>query len=104
MDKYNVNITETAFEDLTSIALYIKDELKEPVVAEKLIAKIKEGIFSLDISPCRHGLVRDKMLAKQGYRPLYVENYIVFYIVTEETKRVDISRVLYARRNWVKIL
>ena len=54
MDKYNVNITNTAFEDLKSIALYIKDELKEPVVAEKLIAKIKEGIFSLDISPCRH--------------------------------------------------
>ena len=104
MDKYNVNITGTAFEDLKSIALYIKDELKEPVVARKLIAKIKEGIFSLDVSPCRHGLVRDKVLAKQGYRLLYVENYIVFYIVIEESKRVGVLRVLYARRNWVNIL
>ena len=104
MDKYSVNITDAAFEDLKSITLYIKDELKEPIIAEKLIAKIKEGIFSFDSLPCRQGLVRDKMLAKQGYRPLYIENYIIFYIVTEEIKRVDISRVLYARRNWVKLL
>ena len=41
---------------------------------------------------------------KQGYRPLYVENYIVFYVVVEESKRVDILRVLYARRNWVDFL
>ena len=104
MDKYNVNITNTAFEDLKSIALYIKDELKDPVAAGKLIAKIKKRIFSLDISPCRHRLVRDKIFARQGYRLLYVENYIVFYIVTEESKRVDVSRVLYARRNWINIL
>jgi len=104
MDKYKVNITDTAFEDLKSIALYIREELKEPIVAKNLIAKIKTGIFSLDNSPCRHGLVRDNILSRQGYRPLYVENYVVFYIVSEENKHVDVSRVLYARRNWINIL
>jgi Plasmid stabilization system protein len=104
MSKYSVNITATAFEDLKSIALHIKDELKEPLAAEKLIARIKGLVFSLDTFPHRHELVRDKILAKQGYRPLYVENHIVFYIVSDENKRVDILRVLYAKRDWMRLL
>ena len=45
MDKYTVNVTDTAFKDLAGITLYISDELKQPAGAEKLIAKIKESIY-----------------------------------------------------------
>ena len=104
MDKYLVNVTETAFKDLNGIALYIKNELKEPVIAEKLVARLKKAIFSLDTSPHRYPLLRDNALAAQGYRGMFVENYAVFYVVDETGKTVDISRVLYARRNWVDLL
>ena len=104
MIEYHVNVTETAFDDLSSIALYIKDTLKEPVVSEGQIARIKKGIFSLNTSPLRHPLVRDKMLAEQGYRSMFVDNYTIFYIVNEDSNIVDISRVQYSRRNWADLL
>jgi len=104
MDEYSVHITQTAFDDLASIALYIRDTLKEPVVAENQLVRIQKAIFSLDFSPCRHPLVRDKTLAAQGYRSLFVDNYTIFYIVSEKEKTVDISRVQYSRRNWAELL
>ena len=104
MNKYFVNITNTAFEDLKEIAQYIKHELKEPANAMNVIAEIKKAIFSLDNTPYRHSLVRDKNLAQMGYRRLFVGNYTVFYIVSENELIVDIVRVLYSRRNWEKLL
>ncbi|MCL2320617.1 MAG: type II toxin-antitoxin system RelE/ParE family toxin [Oscillospiraceae bacterium] len=104
MSKYFVNITNTAKDDLKDIARYIKNELKEPDVAINLIQKIKKAIYSLDNKPYRNALVRDKDLVRFGYRFLVVGNYIVFYIILEEEQIVDIVRVIYARRNWEKIL
>jgi len=104
MDNYHVNVTDTAFEDLESIALYIKDELKEPDLAVKLVLELKKSIFSLDALPLRHALVNDKAIAGQGYRGFLVGNYIIFYTVSEYSKTVDISRILYVRRNWEKLL
>ena len=104
MDNYRVNVTQSAFEDLKSIALYIKDNLKEPITAEKQVLRIKEAILSLDQLPYRHSLVRDKLLASQGYRSIFVDNYTIFYIIAENEKTVSISRIQYSRTNWVDIL
>jgi toxin ParE1/3/4 len=104
VDKYHVNVTETAFEDLAAIARYVKEELKEPAIAEKLTAKLKKAVFSLETSPRRYALLRDAALAARGYRGVFVDNYAVFYIVAENGKTVDVSRVLYARRNWIDLL
>ena len=104
MNEYSVNVTETAFADLEEIARYIKDELKEPAIAVRIIAEIKKAIFSLNTSPRRHPSVRDKNLARVGFRCLFVGNYTVFYIVSETEPVVDATRVLYSRRNWEKLL
>ena len=101
---YEVFITETAFNDLADIAFYVADSLQEPDISKKLIEKIKEGIFSLENLPNRNNLVNDKYLASKGYRKLSVENYLVFYIVSDDENIVYVSRVLYAKRNWVDLL
>ena len=103
-DEYYVNITQTAFDDLMSIAVYIRDTLKEPVIAINQVTKIKEVIFSLKDFPCRQPLVRNKMLAAQGYRSITVDNYTIFYVVNERDNIVNISRALYSRRNWGDLL
>ena len=101
---YEVFITETAFKDLADIAFYVSDALQEPDISKKLIATIKEGVFSLENLPNRNALVTDKYLASKGYRKLLVENYLVFYIVSDDEKMVYVSRVLYAKRNWMDLL
>jgi hypothetical protein len=52
----------------------------------------------------RNPLVTDERLSKQGISIIIIDNYIVFYILFEEHKRVTILRILHSRRDWVKLL
>lgn len=104
MRTYNIQITEPAEEDLYEIGAYISKELLEPETAKKVISKIAKEINSLEDMPLRNALVVDERLAYKGIRKIMVDNYIVFYIVTEESKTVTIIRILYSRRDWLNIL
>lgn len=104
MKKYSALITHTATEDLKSIASYISHELREPSIAKKLVENIKETVMSLEEMPTRHSLLRDANLAVQGIRKIMVDNYILFYIVSEKDNVVTIVRILYCRRNWANLL
>ncbi len=104
MKQYKVLMTEPAVDDLQGIVQYISDELLEPVIAKKLVGKIKEALMSLDKLPTRHALVADERLAAQGIRKLIVENYIAFYMISEKDETVTVIRILYSRRDWEHLL
>ncbi len=104
MNTYDIQITEPAEIDLQAIVSYISKELLEPEVARKVITKIAQGINSLEVMPLRNALVSDKRLAYKGIRKIIVDNYIIFYIVTEESKTVTIIRILYNRRDWLSLI
>jgi toxin ParE1/3/4 len=104
MNKYDIEITEPAENDLIEIGHYIKYELLEPQIALKTIDKISSKILELENMPLRNELVNDERLAIQGIRKLVVNNYIVFYNVSEKFKMVTIIRILYAKRNWLELL
>jgi addiction module RelE/StbE family toxin len=97
-------ITEPAEADLHEIADYIAVELKEPSAAQHLMAKLAEAILELEQMPLRYALVSDERLAYQGIRKLVVENYLVFYVVSEKNKVVTIIRVLSGKREWNSLL
>lgn len=104
MSAYDIQITEPAEKDLYEIGTYISKELLEPETAKKVILKVVKVINSLGDMPLRNALVADERLAYKGIRKIIVDNYIVFYIVTEENKTVIIIRILYGRRNWMNLL
>lgn len=104
MSAYYIQIAEPAEKDLNEIALYISKELLEPETAKKVISKVAKGIFSLEELPLRNAVVADEKLAHLGIRKIMVDNYIVFYIVNEESKTVTIIRILYSRREWINLL
>lgn len=104
MSTYNIEISEPAEKDLYKIGVYISKELLEPETAKRVISKIAKGINSLEEMPLRNTLVLDERLAHKGIRKILVDNYIVFYIVTEESKTVTIIRILYGRRDWINLL
>ncbi len=104
MSIYNIEITEPAENDLCEISHYISKELLEPDIAKKVVGKIGNAILNLEEMPLRNGLVEDERLALQGIRKIMIDNYIVFYIVTEEHKTVTIARILYNRRSWISLL
>ncbi len=104
MKQYKVLMTEPAVDDLQAIVQYTSDELLEPVIAKKLVGKIKEAVMSLDKLPTRHALVADEHLGAQGIRKLIVENYIMFYMISEKDETVTIIRILYSKRDWKHLL
>jgi len=102
--KFSIMITAPAEADLLEIADYIAHELKEPAAAQHLMAKLAEAILELEQLPFRYALVSDERLAYQGIRKLVVDNYLVFYIVSENNKLVTIVRVVYGKREWNNLL
>lgn len=104
MKRYKILMTEPATDDLVDITEYIAKELREPVTAQKLVSKIKNAVMSLAKMPTRYATVSDVHLAAQGIRKLPVENYIVFYVVSEQDEAVTVIRILYGRRDWEQLL
>jgi len=104
MDEYKVNITEPAENDLHDIVHYISSQLNAPIAALHMIQTMKESIAQLKTTAHAYPIVRDDRLASMGYRPLVIKNYIVFYVVNEKEKLIDVDRILYARRDWQNIL
>jgi len=54
--------------------------------------------------PQKCSFVTDERLTMLGYRNLPVKNYIIFFTINEKSKVVDVERILYARRDWQRIL
>lgn len=104
MERYRVDISEPAENDLHNIVRYISAQLSAPITALKMMDIIEEAIAVLAIMPQKCPFAVDERLAMLGYHKLLVKNYIVFFTIDERLKVVDIERILYARRNWRHIL
>jgi len=104
MKAYKINITDTAKQDIRDIKAYITNELHEPVTAVNITNVVLDAIDTLEQMPDRVALVKDKRLAAQGVRPLYVKNYTVFFRIDNSLYIVEIVRVLYSHRDWASIL
>ncbi len=101
--RYAIKLTTPAHADLDDIFLYVSRELSAPNAAAKLIDDIISAVHLLRDNPLLAPVSRDNKLASEGYRTLFVRNYVVFYVVNEKAKEVVIHRVLYGRRSlrWV---
>lgn len=104
MISYHITISEPAENGLNAIVDYIAIELRNPLAAKYFIFKITNAVFSLEQMPKRNTLINSDRLAAKGIRRLIVENYIVFYIVSDSNHSVTIIRILYKRRNWNDLL
>ena len=97
---YHVNTTETAERDLLDAAIYIAQTLSNKAAANRLLDKADTAAKSLSQNPMRQPLVNNEFLAAKGLRSLPVNNYLLFYVVRENTKSVNIIRFIHSRRDW----
>lgn len=104
MTSYKIQITEPTENDLRGAGLYISNQLLKPSTTKKAVNKISESIIKLVELPLHNALVSDERLSLQRVRRILIDNYIVFYMVTEETKTVTILRILNNRRDWINLL
>jgi len=104
MEKYKIDISNTATQDIRGIFQYITNDLQEPITANKTVDTVIDAIFTLESMPERIGFVRDSRLAKMEIRGLQVKSYTVFFRINETQGTVDVIRVLYSRRDWKNVL
>ena len=100
----NVVISFEAEEDIQGIYDYIKHNLCAPKAAARTANKIYEQIISLDASPKRYRLYDREPWKSRGLRKMPVDNFVVLYIVDENSKTVTVLRVFYGGRDIDKLI
>ena len=68
MNKYKIQFSKDARKDLIDTYSYIKYNLQEPAIAEKLIAKIREEINKLKDNPTIYAVIQDEIIKKREIR------------------------------------
>ena len=102
MNKYSIEYSKDAKQDLVDIKKYIKYNLNEPHTANKLITKIRKEIDNLPLNPEIYSIIDDDIIKRLELRKIIVGNYIVFYRILKS--KIQIVRIMYGRSNWIALL
>jgi addiction module RelE/StbE family toxin len=84
-------------QELNAIVEYIIFTLEAPQAALNLLDELEKSINNLKTFPLAHRLYRPVKPIQTEYRVLTVKNYLVFYVVLDET--IEIHRIIYRKRN-----
>lgn len=99
-----MDVSEPAENDLRNIVRYIASQLSAPISALHMMELLEEAMGGLSDMPQRCSLVADERLSQMGYRKLIVKNYVVFFSIDEKNKVIDVERILYGMRDWLRFL
>ena len=101
---YIVKITTQAEEQLHEITKYISFELRAPKAALHLLDIIEHSISSLSKLPQRIALTEEEPWHTYGVHKMPVNNFLVYFWVDEENSKVQVTAIVYNRRDQLKHL
>lgn len=101
---YEVKITRQAQEQMAEIVDYISHELFAPVAASNLLDKMEKSILALAQFPERNQLIDEEPWKTEGIRKIVVYNFLVYYWINEVEKKVQVTAVIYSKRNQIEQL
>ena len=101
---YKLEYLPIAQQDMIDIVRYISYELKNPDAAEHLAEKFVEAAESVLDFPYALPVYQPMASLKHEYRKILVQNFLMFYWIEEEKKLVTIARVIYAKRDFLRLL
>jgi toxin ParE1/3/4 len=99
---YRLKISPEAKDDLAELKDYISKELCNPQAAKNLVSKITKKIRGLTEYPGMGSPLSSVLDIPTDYRFFVCDNYLIFY--RYEDGIVFVSRILYGRRNYTRIL
>ncbi len=104
MNVYAVKITRQAQAQLEEIARYIAFVLREPQTALRLLDSLEAEIASLSRFPGRAALTEEEPWHSQGIHKLSVKNYLIYFWIDEDHRRVQVTAVIHGSRDQKKQL
>ncbi|MCI8508275.1 MAG: type II toxin-antitoxin system RelE/ParE family toxin [Lachnospiraceae bacterium] len=100
--KYRLSYLPLFYEDLDEKVTYIAEKLKNPKAANDLLDKVEEAIMErlpLAESFELYHSVRER---RYSYYRIYVDNYIIYYVVIDDDPNdliMEVRRFLYNGQN-----
>ena len=104
MNEYEVRVTRQALEQMKEIVHYISNDLIAPDAAGNLLDKMKAEITKLSSFPKKQSLIDEEPWRTDGVRKLVVNNFLIYYWVDDENNRVQVTAVIYSRRDQIRQL
>ena len=97
---YKLEYLPVARKDMLEIVRYISGELQNPDAADRLAVELVDAAESVLTFPYATPI----RPLKHEYRKILIQNYLMFYWVDEEKKLVTVARVVYAKRDYGRLL
>lgn len=97
--EYQVMLTPQATEQIHQIVLYIAQTLQEPQIAKQLATLLYKEIAELNFMPERYPLTDEEPWRTYKIHKMSVKNFLIYYLIDEESKVVSITAVIYGRRD-----
>lgn len=101
---YKLEYLPVARQDMVEIVQYISRELCNPVAADQLALEMIEAGDSISKFPYANPAYIPVRPLKHEYRKRLVRNYVMFYWVDEAEGLITIARVIYAKRDYNRLL
>jgi len=101
---YSVRLTDTAKQDLREIAFWIAEQAQDTQVAKQFVQELRCECNKLEAFPAAGAIPKDRVLKSMGYRYTVYKDYLVFYLINEDDKQVDIMAVFNAKRDYMKVM
>lgn len=92
-----MDVSETFFNELFYIYVYIKDNLSNKTAADNIADKAWKIVHDLEVFPFKY------QEFKNGVRKALVGRYNIFYSVNEQLRIVNILHILYQGMDITKI-
>ncbi len=103
-NKYEIKVTRQALEQMREIAHYISYDLMAPEAADNLLDDLKASILKLFVLPKKYPLIEEEPWRSEGVRKIVVKNFLVYYWIDEEYNKVQVTAVIYSKRDQIKQL
>ena len=101
---YKLEYLPVAQKDMIEIVRYISRELQNPDAADRLAMELVNAAESVLTFPYATPAYRVIRPLKHEYRKIQVQNFLMFYWVDEGKKLVIVARVVYAKRDYDRLL
>lgn len=101
---YRLEYLPVARQDMIEIVRYISEELQNPMAADQLATELIEAGDSIPGFPYANPAYMPIRPLRHEYRKLLVQNYLMFYWVDEGKQLVTVARVVYAKRDYERLL
>ena len=101
---YTVRMADTAKQDLQKIAFWIAEQSKDVEIAKKFVGELRTECKRLEIFPFAGAFPKDHILRSAGYRFINYKDYLIFYLIDEGKKIVDVMAVFNAKKDYMRFM